>query len=202
MNVTFKDFFYKKEEENLHRVYRNTYENFMINEMSLRTDSDQDVLNKPNALVSQGKYYKEYGEFIETVELNGNALYLYRIDNSVCFLTEQKLAIALVEYTEHPIGTINMSFINTFRQFPTLMETIFIEYLLKKYDTIISDCVQTDKGFNFYKKMAFFQEHNNYSLYIKGVDGELKKVNDGNEMNSTFGYDKQCSGYRYILKNN
>ena len=63
--------------------YRKDYKKFIINEMSLRLDDNQDILNKNSGFLLQGEYYIENGEFIENVDINNNPFDIYAIGDSI-----------------------------------------------------------------------------------------------------------------------
>ena len=80
------------------------------------------------------------------------------------------------------------------------MEDIFINYLLKLYKTVISDNVQTEQGFYFYKKICFNKDQYNYNFFIIVNNGDRKECTDCNDMDSTYGYDEKHLGYRYVIE--
>jgi hypothetical protein len=180
---------------------RKKYENFIINEMSLRLEDDsQDLLNNNNGFLNQGRYYSEHGKFEIDLDINGSKLSVYSIENTKAFLNSQSFAVALLEYKATADDNVQMFFINSMTIYKDIMVHIFVDYLLKNYTGIISDCVQTDKGFNFYKKMAALKDEYGYDFFIKGPDGYIP-VNNPVDMDSTFGYSDAYLGYRYFLRN-
>jgi hypothetical protein len=180
--------------------YRKDYKKFIINEMSLRLDDNQDILNKNSGFLLQGEYYIENGEFIETVDINNNPFDIYAIGDSICFVNSQKWAVAILEFTDNIDGII-MKYINSHRSYRNLMEYIFVEYLLPKYGSIISDNVQTESGFMFYKRLCSLQKTYNYKFFILNGEEE-RKIENCKEMDSTFGYSKEMLGFRYKLSLN
>lgn len=191
-NLNFKKFY------NDQNDYKKT-EEFLIREMSLRTDDNLDVLNISDGIITQGLNGVKLGKYIEDfVDSNHNLYQVYYFNNDYIFVNSQKLAMAIISFSETNDYTIKMNFVNVFHKCKNLSQDIFVNYLLKKYSTIISDNVHTVGGFYFYKKMCSEKEKYGYKFFINGPDGK-KEISDCIEMNSTFGYDEKHLGYTYII---
>lgn len=177
--------------------YRSDYKNFIVNEMSLKMDDDQDILNKNNGFITQGQYYTTQGNYNGSEVINNINLDVYSVGNMTCFVNSQKWAVALIEFNDIDDGII-MKYINVHKSYKNLMEHIFVEYLLPKYRKIISDNIHTEQGFSFYKKMCFLQNTYNYKFYLKD-DNRTVRITDCSKLDSTFGYDSEMSEYRYMI---
>jgi hypothetical protein len=192
--MNFKEFYHKRQQEIEDQQTK------LLTEMSLKIDSDISVLTTSAFNPKIIQYYKTEGEFVENVKLGGNPYEVYKFMQYLVFFSSEPYIAAMVGFYKKPNNKIELFSIERAPGFTNLMEHIFVDYLLDRYDEIESDTVHTQKGFWFYQKLAGMKNiHNKYEFYIKGPDG-LKIVDDPKDMESTYGQDPKNLGYTYVLK--
>jgi hypothetical protein len=193
--MNFKEFYHKRQQE------IEDQQRQLMQEMSIRIDDDDfSILSKSAFDPKIVRFYQTDGKFQETVKLGGKSFDVYNWQNYLVFISEEPYVAAMIGFYKYPNKEIHMFSIDRASGFVNLMEYIFVDYLLERYDTIESDNVHTQKGFWFYQKLAGKKDiHNKYEFYIKGPDG-LKVVNSSKDMESTYGYDDEKLGYTYVLK--
>jgi hypothetical protein len=178
----------------------------LISEMSLRLHTDQDILNDKKQNQLQFDYITSNGDLIEEMVSDGTTFNVYNYpghaQRSLGF-TYSFLVAAIIEFDNISHNIIQISYTNAHQSFRGLMSKIMIDYLLNHYDEIISDNVQTERAYRFYKLLAhkLYSFKNDYNIYIfNDVTKEELLVTDPDQMDITYGDDVGHFNYRYIIK--
>jgi hypothetical protein len=174
-------------------------------EMSLRLDSDVDILNNPDQNKTQFQYIITDGQYLEDMMDFGLPYELYaypgNAEQNLALLIHDKVAL-LVEYNIID-GGIKISFTNGHRSFRNIVQKFFIDYLLPKFGKIVSDNVHTVDAYKFYANLAL--KTNNYKtlydVYILNEEtGEEELVEDLEQMKRSYGDALGYFDYCYVIK--
>lgn len=175
-------------------------------EMSLQlTDKNMDFLSDLKRNASFLQFLKSPNGLLTDNQIIGNTefnVYMYQGGDTINLAyVHEPLVAATIEGEELNNETFQVSYINQFKSYRFLIRDIFINWLSEKYKRIISDNVQTDKAYNFYRNFVIFNNHSTYRVLILNTEtGEESEVKNVNEMDKTFGLLPKHSTRRYIIE--
>ena len=161
----------------------------LYTEMSLRTSSNLDTLSNPNNHDTMYDSIINDGRFIQTNNIGLDVdIYSYKgqSDTNIAFIIKKKIA-AIIEYEHINQNCIKIRYMNRNPNFKGIMTKIFIDILLKEYNEIISDNIQTSEAFLFYRRL-FLIKNNLYEMYLFWDEtGREEKIKNVEQMNITYG---------------
>lgn len=178
----------------------------LFQEMSLRLDSDVDILNKPSMNKIHYDNIQRNGVRIESLQGFGLPYEVYSYhgnsQNNLALLMHDKVAL-LVGFDSIKENVIKISFLNAHKSFRNIASKFFIDYLLPKYEEIVSDNVYTASAFKFYSNLVLrLNNFNNYyDIYIRNEETyEDELVTDIEQMKRSYGDALGHFNYCYVIK--
>ena len=202
MSESFREFFL-----NRHPDMRKIFQ--VIQEMSIRTSENRDLLknNNENLIVTQ--YVVKKGNYIDNYTYNGNELEVYKYDPfdmesseiKLWFVANKQITVAKVDFFERGTAiTINDANARN-RGFEGIMQYIYTDYFLGKYKQIISDNIHTDNGFYFYRNML--ENKDRLGIVMTVLNSETKQeipLANSAELINYFGEKSEFLKYRFVIR--
>lgn len=202
MGESFREYFLTRNPE-MWKIYK------VIQEMSVRTNENRDILkdNQENLIITQRVV--EEGNYIGTFNWNQNKLEIYEYDFSETGTDERKLFFILNKqityvklfFFEHR-GAAYINDVNSRGgDFRRIVPDIYIKYLLGRNTKIISDNIQTQSGFNLYRYMLTAKD--SYGIIMNVLDARTNKeipLDNVRELEQYFGDATEFVNYRFVIR--
>lgn len=175
----------------------------LLLEMPQMIKSDVGFINSDKSNDINTQYVKRHWSSKGTEVIGNRKVNIYETDKdgadkSVAFIDENGYYIGLVEFDFLEDG-IQMVYIWQKKPFKDFILNVFLEYLLPKYETILSDKSQTVLAFNFYNKLRYFLP-NNIIFSILDKKNKTEILVDPNEnLEKYYGEDEDFENYVFKI---
>jgi len=202
MSESFREFYLKR-----HPDMRQIFQ--VIEEMSVRTSENRDLLNNNDENLYITQYVVKKGEHIDNYVYNHNDLEVYKYDPfqmeseeiKLWFVVNKQITVAKVDFFVNGSAIIINDANARNRGFERIMQHIYTDYFLRKYKQIISDNSHTDNGFYFYRNML--EDKERLGIVMTVLNYETKQeipLNDASELINYFGEKSEFLKYRFVIR--
>ena len=166
---------------------------------------DDVFLNSQDAIWAekQGKYIDDYKQ--------GSLIYRLFIhkeeDITTYYLIDKNKPFIYMEYSfrkiTSPLKGIENKHIWNFKWDKGLARMFFDDYIIPREPVIISDSLQTEKGFGFWKYlfMEYVRDSKTHKMYVIDInDGKMLSVIENINQMDTFYTDSKSGNLRFVLE--
>ena len=206
-HLNFKEFYYSQHPEQ--KQIQQTISQLKPISETVRIKENRDILSNKEENLYIAKTVIDEGLHIDEYDWNGNKLGVYEYDfigNSdsryFYFISvSDSLTVVKFEIQEqsNKVKIVDVNSVGGF--FSRIVPDIYVNWLLSKYDGIISDDHQTDQGFGIYRFLLKEQERFgiNVSVLNKKTNEKIP-VSDISELVKYFGSTVEFYNYLFLIE--
>jgi hypothetical protein len=176
----------------------------LLQEMSYKIPAMQNPLNSPMA----GEIFRiatELGKYVEDFRCSDGRIYnVYEYTRhetpTLYFLHNHQWVVASIELNMTANAAKIEQAYGIGGVFKGIVSRIYVEYLLSKTKSVISDSAQTAEGFNIYRYILREHEKFGVNVYVWNTKTDEKfLVNEVEELEKYFGDTNSFGFYRFII---